>query len=478
LTALRAIAYQGPIVKGVSEFPRSPIPHTAFAKVAWPALPTGFAAQLLALLQQMEQSQWWPPERHERLQFRQLGQLLAHAFAWLPFHRDRLAAAGYRPGLEVTPELWSRVPVIARREMQSLGDALISPQLPKEHGAIIMDSTSGSTGVPLRIAKSGHVQTIWAAITLREVLWHRRDIRLKLGALKRDPEGRSFAPAGRAHPDWSVPFATVFPTGPAALLDSRSTTAEQAAWLLREQPAYFIAFPTLVRDVARYFLERGLSLPSLKGVNTRGEPVDPELRELCRRAFGAEVADMYSANEVGYVALQCPEAEHFHVQSESALVEVLDERGRPCAPGEVGIVVVTPLHNFAMPMLRYALGDLAEVGAPCACGRGLPVLKRILGRARDTLALPSGSRRYARIDMKSLQQVPGIVQFQVVQKTLHDIEMKLVTSRPLGPEDEEKIRAEVKKSLGDHLSVVFTYHDEIPRAASGKYFDFMSEIPA
>ena len=478
MTALRAIAYHGLTVKGASDLARPPIPHTAFAKVAWPALPTGFAAQLLALLHQLEQSQWWPAKRHARLQFRQLGRLLAHAFAWVPFHRERLAAAGYRPGMEVTPELWSRLPVIARKEMQSLGDALVSPQLPKEHGALLTDSTSGSTGVPLRIAKSDHVQTIWAAITLREALWHHRDMRLKLGALKRDPEGLSFAPAGRAHADWSAPFATVFPTGPATLLDSRSTTAEQAAWLLREKPAYFIAFPTLVRDVARYFLERGLSLPSLKGVNTRGEPVDPELRELCRRAFGAEVADMYSANEVGYAALQCPEAEHFHVQSESALVEVLDGSGRPCVPGEIGAVVVTPLHNFAMPMLRYALGDLAEVGAPCPCGRGLPVLKRILGRARDTLALPSGSRRYARIDMKALQEVPGIVQFQVVQKTLHEIEMRLVTRRTLDADDEAKLRAEVKKSLGDHLAVVLTYHDEIPRAPSGKYFDFVSEIPA
>jgi len=433
---------------------------------------------MLALLQQFEQSQWWPPERHAQLQFRQLGVLLNYAFERVPFNRERLASAGYRPGMEVTTELWARIPVVTRRELQALGDAAIAPDLPKDHGSLIADSTSGSTGVPLRIAKSDHVQTIWSAITLREALWHRRDFRLKLGALKRDPEGLAFAPAGRAYPDWAAPFAAVYETGPATLLDSRCTTAERAAWLLQERPAYLVGFPSLIRDLARDLLERGISYTGLRGVNTRGEPVETELRELCRRAFGVEVADMYSANEVGYVALQCPDAEQFHVQSESSLVEVLDGEGRPCAPGEVGTIVVTPIHNFAMPMLRYALGDLAEVGAPCACGRGLPVLRRILGRARDTLALPSGTRRYARIETKTLQQIPGIVQFQVVQKTLYDIEMKLVTRRSLGPEEEAMLRAEVKKSLGDHLSVVFTYHDEIARAPSGKYFDFMSEIPA
>jgi len=396
----------------------------------------------------------------------------------VPFHRERLNAAGYRPGMEVTAELWARIPVVSRRELQELGSKAVSPHLPEEHGSFMTDSTSGSTGVPLHFAKSDHVQTIWSAITLREALWHRRDFRLKLGALKRDPEGLSFAPAGRAYPDWAAPFAAVYATGPATVLDSRCTTAERAAWLLQEKPAYLVGFPGLIRDVAQDFLERGIPFTSLKGVNTRGEPVDPELREISRRAFGAEVTDMYSANEVGYIALQCPEAEQFHVQSESALVEVLDGAGRPCAPGEIGTIVVTPFHNFAMPMLRYALGDLAEVGTPCACGRGLPVLRRILGRARDTLALPSGTRRYARLEIKALQQVPGIVQFQVVQKTLYDIEMKLVTRRKLGPEDEAALRAEIKKSLGDYLSVVFTYHDEIPRAPSGKYFDFLSEVPA
>ena len=82
---------------------------------------------------------------------------------------------------------------------------------------------------------------------------------------------------------------------------------------------------------------------------------------------------MYSCEEAGYIALQCPQAEHYHCQSESVLVEVLDDEGRPCTPGQVGKVVLTALHNFAMPLIRYENQDYAEVGPPCACGRGLPV---------------------------------------------------------------------------------------------------------
>ena len=95
------------------------------------------------------------------------------------------------------------------------------------------------------------------------------------------------------------------------------------------------------------------------------------------------VVDIYSCTEAGYLAFSCPEQGNLHVQAESVIVEVLDRAGKPCAPGEEGEVVVTPLLNFAMPLIRYAVGDRAVVGEPCACGRGLPTLKTV-GRSRVT----------------------------------------------------------------------------------------------
>ena len=143
-----------------------------------------------------------------------------------------------------------------------------------------------------------------------------------------------------------------------------------------------------------------MRLPGLREVRTLGEASTPDLRALCREAWGVPLVDVYSAEEVGYIALQCPEHEHYHVQAESVLVEILDERGAPAPPGETGRVVVTDLHNFAMPLVRYEIGDYAEVGEPCACGRGLPVLRRIVGRVRNMLrdarAASATGRRSAR----------------------------------------------------------------------------------
>jgi phenylacetate-CoA ligase len=104
------------------------------------------------------------------------------------------------------------------------------------------------------------------------------------------------------------------------------------------------------------------------------------------------MVDMYTCQEAGYLALQCPDHPHYHVQSENVLLEVVDDQGLPCAPGEVGRVLVTSLNNFATPLIRYEIGDYAEVGAACSCGRGLPVLKRIMGRYRNLLTLPDGTR--------------------------------------------------------------------------------------
>jgi len=445
--------------------------------VSWPAIPTGIPAQLLALQQQLAQSEHWPPERLAGHQFRQLSRLLAHAYDRIPFYRARLDALDYRRGQEITHEFWTMVPMLNRREVQAQGSALTCGELPAEHGGIRRSATSGSTGTPLHILTTDLAQMSWYAITLRQQLWHKRDLRLKFASIRRDHESRAFPPDGKAFPDWLMPEGAVYPTGPACLLDNRCTPREQAEWLLREEPDYLLTFPSVAQELARHFIEHRLTVARLKNIATLGEVVTPRQRSLCREAFGVEISDMYSANETGYLALQCPTGTQYHVQSESVLLEVLDDAGRPCRPGEIGTIVVTPLHNFAMPLLRYAIGDFAEVGEDCACGRRLPVLKEILGRARDSVMLPSGTRRYAWFGMRRFAEIPQIVQFQLIQRTLYDLELKLVARAPLGQAAEEKMRWDLRQALGEHFSVRITYHDEIPRAASGKYFDFLSEVP-
>jgi phenylacetate-CoA ligase len=104
------------------------------------------------------------------------------------------------------------------------------------------------------------------------------------------------------------------------------------------------------------------------------EVLDPETCDDCQKYWGGPVIESYSAKEAGTIALQCPEHGRLHVQSESLLLEILYESGRACAPDKIGCVVISDLHNLALPLIRYEIGDYAEAAEPCPCGRGLPTL--------------------------------------------------------------------------------------------------------
>lgn len=158
------------------------------------------------------------------------------------------------------------------------------------------------------------------------------------------------------------------------------------------------------------------------------------------------------------------------------IVEVLNDDGSPTAPGETGKVVVTHLHNFASPLIRYDIGDFAEVGEPCPCGRGLPVFNRIVGRARGLITLPNGDQFWPFFSNRKFGEIAPIRQYQIVQKSLESLEIRLVADRIVSAEEEDKIRTLIAERLGYPFAMTFSYFDEIPRSASGKFEDFKSEL--
>jgi phenylacetate-CoA ligase len=109
---------------------------------------------------------------------------------------------------------------------------------------------------------------------------------------------------------------------------------------------------------------------------------------------------------------------------------VLGEDGAPYSP-KIGRVVITDLHNFAMPLIRYAIGDYAEVGEPCSAGRGLPSLRAVLGRRRNMIVFPDGRRHWPLTGFHRFGDVAPIRQYQFVQHTREHIEVRLVADRPL-----------------------------------------------
>jgi len=443
--------------------------------VVWPAVPDAKVASMLALLYQLDHSQWWPPEDLRAAQFGQLALLLARAAATVSFYRDRLKAIGFDPQRPLTEDLWRRIPILERREVQQAGTALRSARIPLAHGKTFTVTTSGSTGRPVTVTRTAVDALYWDAHTLRGHLWHRRSLGGTLAVIRAQGDDKARWPQGARLSRWGNVTGSVFETGPAVVLNAAEPIDRQLEWLGRQNPDYLIVLPTHLAELARLARRQGVALPRLKGIECLGGMLAPETRRACREVWGVAVADTYSAQELGYMALQCPDHEHFHVTAESVFVEIVDERGEPCAAGDSGRVVVTPLHNFAMPLIRYAIGDYAEAGPPCACGRGLPVLARILGRARNLLTLPTGERIGAMFVNDVFKDAP-VAQFQVVQHALDHLEMRVVPTRPFTPDDERRISACVIGRLGHPFRITFSYLEEIPRGPGGKFEDFRSEI--
>ncbi len=450
---------------------------------------TGQAAILQSLLRQYDVSQWWTAEQLREAQFLQLSQLAEHAFRTVPFHAERLRDAGFVSGMQMTPQIWSRLPILTRDDVRDAEEKLRASSYPASFGGTNTASSGGSTGIPVRVLKTALDEIIWRSVHLRELEWNGVDPSLEIANLRgvgnhlekmrKTPESFPgvFEDAGGViMPDWGVPASLIWNTGSMGFLQPSEPLQTQAGFLIQRRPAYLIIRPSGLRLLLCYFREQGLIMDSLKSVWTMSESVDESLRELCREIFGCPIFNSYTANETGYIALQCPQGTNYHAVSESALVEVVDERGNACKPGEIGRVLVTPLHNYAMPLLRYQVGDEAEVGPPCSCGRGLSSLRRIVGRLDDYVTLRSGERRKADVLHYKISEIRAIREFQLVQTTLETIELRLVTSRALNEEENKVLEEVMKKSFGGYLKWSVLLVESLPRTQAGKLRQFLSEI--
>ena len=446
--------------------------RSAMPGVVWPAFPESLGMMILALQYQFERSEWLPAERLRAHQYRQLALLLDHAARESPFYRSRLRAAGVRPGQTLDAAAWARLPLLGRRDLQLHTKALRTTP-PPTHGAVVHGRSSGSSGMPVDVVTTGLAAMLNEAVSLRDHLWHGRDFKGSFAAIRRPRAGEA---SGAQAAGWTRGVSAALATGGSALLDCVRPVSEQIDWLMQQTPDYLITYPSNLRALLREARRRELRPARLKAVLTQGEQVPPDLTELLRATWEVPLQDAYSASETGTIALQCPLSGLYHVQSEIALVEVLDDSGRACLPGEIGRIVVTPLHNFAQPLIRYGIGDFAEVGAPCACGRGLPTLTRIVGRVTGMLVLPSGGAVRPRFQSAVAHAALPIVQFQIIQRSRALLEARLVVERRLSSDEEESLRAGLRDACGADFTIDFSYHAEIARGPGGKFEDFVSEV--
>jgi phenylacetate-CoA ligase len=433
----------------------------------WPVMSSPAMAQALALQFQLEETERWPPEKLLAHQLYQIQNVIDHAQATVPFHKERLAPfPGWPPGA-LTLERFRDIPIMDREEVQAAGKDLHSRRLPSGHGPTSVVKTSGSTGRPVEVLATTVTSIMAQALSLRGHLWHERDVSAKSVTVRTINPSRRAAEKRRWVP---LPHG-----GPSVTIDDMQPVAEIFERLLREDPAYLECRTSLTLALAQLSAETGRKPKSLRQVRNFGEALDPWVHAYCRGVWGVPIVNNYSSEEFGTIAHECAQSETLHVQSESVFVEVLDDHNRPCGPGQSGRILVTALLNYGTPLIRYDLGDIVEIGGPCACGRGLPVLKQIRGRTKDLIHLPNGGRMHGYF-WNELGGFPKVRQFQVIQTSLESLHLKLVASAPLDESERLSLIELMQKQLVHKFQIHITYHGEIPREPSGKYMIFKSEL--
>ena len=449
--------------------------------LVWPAVPGQQGIILATLLAQFEQSQWVSAAALELAQLSQLRVLIEHARRHSRFHAARLT--GFDPeSVQSLQESLSAIPVMHRADLQSHRTDIDCSWVPPEHGELSVVRSTGSTGEPVSVRRSGLNVLIWMAMTLREHLWQGRDFSQSMATI------RAMFPAGDedrrgvSSTDWGAPVNHLFASGPAYAMNLQTDVRRQAEWLRQINPAYLLTYPSnlvALLELAEADPGQRAGLGRLKQIRTIGETLTDSLRARCRDQLGVGIADAYSSQEVGVIAVECPQGGGYHVMSEGLVLELLGDDGRSCAAGETGRVVVTDLHNFATPLIRYDLGDLAEADGPCACGRGLPKIRRVLGRVRNLLWLPDGRRLWPLVGAFSYRDIAPVRQYQIVQRSLERVTLRLAVERPLTIAEEAALSSKLVEFLGCRFIIDFDYcRQEIPRGPGGKFEDFICELAA
>ncbi len=443
----------------------------------WPALPNPQFSLLWSAYQQLDRTQWLDAPALERGQLVQLRTLLAHCREHVPYYRRVLREAGVDAAGIRSAGDFRRVPVLTRHGVQQSAPDLQAAVLPAGTVAGDTITTSGSSGVPVTVRLTNASQLWWFACYLRDLEWSGLDPRGRLASIryfKTTGEAGRQALEGVRVPCWNDVLAQLVENGPSYGMDVHQDPRRQLDWLRRVDPDYLLSFPSNLEFLARLAAESGVRLPKLRAIQAISETLTDEARAGIESAFGVPVRNTYSCAEAGYLASPCPAGHGLHVHAENVYLEVLDDAGDPVAPGETGRVVLTTLHNFRTPFVRYEVMDRATVAAgPCPCGRGLPLLTAVSGKSHPVLRLPDGSWQNSSRLAVRMRKIGGFYQFRITQLAPDRYAVRVIPSAEWSPDHAGRVVDMVREFCRHAVEVTVETATHRELSAAGKAADIV-----
>lgn len=383
-----------------------------------------------------------------------LSAMLSHAARHSPYYSEQAWALRLRAGGEVA---FHEIPITPKGLVRQRTEQFFSAFVPPSEGPVRVKHTSGSSGEPMQVRKTQrHFQG--NAVENRRLMsgWDIGHHRRVAEILFPDEDH----PVGKLE-------QTTLPNGSQKWGLSTLDTGAALDFLQRSAASLVLAFPSIMVGVLERCTETGQTLP-IRLISTVSEVVPEELRRQVRHMQDCRLMDCYGCVEAGVIAVQCSACNAYHPADRHLVLELVTEAGKPVAPGDLGRVVVTPLFNRAMPLVRYETGDYAVLAEDSNCSRATRGLGRIVGRESGLFKLPDGGKIAAMLPSGIAHRL-GVRQFKLFQTSFTDVELHYIP----GPEGAEIEPAKAQAIVDRYLSPQFRVHcrrvSGIPRAPSGKY---------
>lgn len=409
-----------------------------------------------------EKSQWWSRDRLEEQQLGSLRMLLEHAQRTCPYYSTAWGALGLDATSLQSLEQFAKWPLLSR-------DVIRSNRLKMRTTAPVKrmsKATGGSSGEPLQFDLDSGSNDRRTAMTYRGYGW--------AGA----------APGTKQLYIWGTPVGNL----PAwkrlkvdlhhrfdrhLILSCFEFTPERMRShfdrMNRYQAEVIVAYTNPLYEFARFIKHNGLIPAKPRSIIVGAEKLHDFQRELIEDVFQAPIFETYGSREFMLIGAECEQHCGLHLSMENLLVEILNDDGSPTPQGQEGNIVITDLYNYGMPFVRYVNGDRAVAGFDlCRCGRGLPLLKKVVGRQLDTLDTPDGRKIPGEFFPHLIKEFPAVRRFQVIQEKLEVITLKLVVDGGLTLAEREHLLAEVRKCAGTQVDIRLQMVDDIPLTKAGK----------
>lgn len=429
----------------------------------------------------LKKTQWLSPNKIKEYQELRLRQLVNHAYYHVPFYRELFDQHSIKPEDIKAIEDLMRLPTIDKNTIrENLFLGMLSDNHYKKNLHKI--TTSGSTGEPLVCySEKKSIEMRWGA-TQRSLEWTGYRFGDRQVRLWHKYVGLSIVEIIKEMTDAFLSRRKFIP----AYEISDANLDQYVDNLMRFKPALLDGYAESFNLLARFLQKKKLAGAAWqghkpKGIMSSAQTMPPESRKIIEESFGCGVYDKYGSREfTGGIAYQCETRNGYHVVAECNIVEVIKSNGSPAKPGETGMAVITDLNNYAMPLIRYQLGDLIvqrDKNEVCSCGRGLPLIGAIEGRPQATIIgvnnqyLPGSffARYFGELDGK-------IKQFQVVQHKFGEIDLKLVKANLYTDVVLDNIIATIKNHLGVGIKINVEFADSIPLGKNGKRHHSLSYL--